>query len=234
MKPLYSPIGLIAGAALVIIVGDTLFYRAKRPAGAARPAEPVTTKVEPAERMHIRGPVDAPVTVEEFADFECGPCGRLAGIIKQVQADAGTTLRVIFRHYPLSIHSNSQLAALAAEAAGMQGRFWEMHDLLFSEQSTWSGATEVQTIFQGYAQRLELDMNRFIQDSAGADAAARIAADRERATRRGVSQTPTVFINDWVVPRYSYSGEGLRSRIDMMEATVTVKPTGSPSATTTQ
>jgi predicted DsbA family dithiol-disulfide isomerase len=112
-------------------------------------------------------------------------------------------------------------AAYAAEAAGLQGRFWEMHDLLYQEQRTWHYATKVEPLFTGYAQRLGLDVERFQRDSVSEEAKARVAADRERAAALRVTETPTLFINERALPSTHLQPDRLRGAI---EATLNGKP----------
>ena len=172
----------------------------------------------PAIGPHVRGSAGAPVTLEEFGDFECPPCGALFLVLQQVEADSGPNLRVVFHHKPLAMHPHARAAAAAAEAAGLQGQFWEMHDLLYADQAAWVGAPDTQGAFNGYATRLGLDVGRFERDCQSSEVKAMIAADEKRAAELGVKATPTVFINGWVVPRDSYSVGGLRSRVNMMLA----------------
>jgi len=152
--------------------------------------------------------------IEEFADLQCPPCGELATILHRLEQDYRGKLAVTFRHYPLQTHQHARRAALAAEAAGLQGKFWEMHDLLYKNQSAWSNATEVQPLLAGYAGSLGLDQTKFASDLEKPESRARIAADQERAASLGVKQTPTLFINSELVPVSSFTMEGLRARID--------------------
>lgn len=166
---------------------------------------------------HVRGSNDAPVTLEEFGDFECSPCGALSNIITELEKDCGATLRVVFRHYPLETHPHAMEAAIAAEAAGVQGRFWEMHDLLYAEQADWSKAANVQGVFVGYATRLQLDVEKFKKDAQSPEAKARVASDQARAALLNIKSTPTLFINNSPVPRPFYSLERLRVAIDIVK-----------------
>ena len=142
------------------------------------------------ERDHIRGPADAPVTVVEYGDFECPYCGQAEAVMRDLLAGHGD-VRYVWRHLPLNdVHPNAQLAAEAAEAAAEQGSFWDMHDLLLSHQSDLRPRDLV-----GYAERLDLDVDRFrdhMRRSAGAE---RIDQDVDSADLSGVSGTPTFFIN---------------------------------------
>jgi Na+/H+ antiporter NhaA len=142
------------------------------------------------ERDHIRGPVAAPVTVIEYADFECPYCGQAEPEVRELLREYGD-VRYVFRHYPLyDIHPHAELAAEAAEAADEQGAFWPMHDLLYHHQAALTFDDLI-----AYAEKLELDVDRFaerLRDRAGA---VRVAEDIEGADLSGVSGTPTFFIN---------------------------------------
>jgi Na+/H+ antiporter NhaA len=142
------------------------------------------------ERDHVRGPLDAPVTLVEYGDFECPYCGQAEPVVRELLRDFGD-VSYVWRHLPLSdVHARAQLAAEAAEAAAEQGAFWEMHDLLLDHQDRLGPGDLVR-----YAEQLGLNVERFashLQDHAGA---ARIAEDVDSADLSGVSGTPTFFIN---------------------------------------
>ncbi len=142
------------------------------------------------ERDHIRGPEQSPVTLVEYGDLECPYCGRAEPVIRELLSDFGE-LRYVWRHLPLSdVHPHAQLAAEAAEAAGAQGQFWEMHDMLLAHQSE----LEVKDLLR-HAKELGLDLERFREDLRRRKGSSRIAEDVETADRSGVSGTPTFFIN---------------------------------------
>jgi Na+/H+ antiporter NhaA/protein-disulfide isomerase len=143
-----------------------------------------------ADHDHIRGPIDAPVTVVEYGDFECPYCGQAEPIVRELLRDF-VDVRYVWRHLPLTdVHPHAQLAAEAAEAAAEQGAFWEMHDLLLDRQD----ALELDDLV-GYAAELGLDVERFRGDLESHAGASRIAADVDSADLSGVSGTPTFFIN---------------------------------------
>jgi protein-disulfide isomerase len=168
-----------------------------------------------AEPPHVRGPASAPVTLEEFGDFECPPCGGLYPILKTIEAEYGPRLRVIFREFPLTqLHPHALAAANAAEAAGVQGKFWEMHDLLYENQKSWDKAFDIRPIFEGLATKIGLDADRFKRDQTSEIVDTRIALDGIRAHSRGVVGTPTVFINNQEIPYAQVTAEGLRAAID--------------------
>jgi Na+/H+ antiporter NhaA len=142
------------------------------------------------ERDHIRGPMEAPVTLVEYGDLECPYCGQAESIVRELLADFGD-LRYVWRHLPLNdVHPHAQLAAEASEAAAAQGQFWEMHDLLLAHQD----ALELRDLL-GYAQTLGLDPERFKGHLKKRKGAAHIAEDVESADQSGVSGTPTFFLN---------------------------------------
>ena len=143
------------------------------------------------------------------------PCRDLYRILKKVEIDYGPQLRVVFRHFPItSLHKNALDAARATEAAGVQGRFWEMHDQLFESQQTWASMSDVRASFVEYARLLQLDTNRFQQDMSGPGANTRILADQERGKSVGVPGTPVVLINDNQVRPEEVTYEGIHAAID--------------------
>jgi protein-disulfide isomerase len=150
----------------------------------------LTVPVTP-DRDHIQGPPDAPVTLLEYGDYECPYCGAAYPIVKQVQEAMGDTLGFVFRNFPITTsHPHAQQAAEAAEAAGAQGRFWPMHDLLYENQQR----LEVPDLV-GYAGRLELDSEQVERDLAGHRYAERVHEDFMSGVRSGVNGTPTFYVD---------------------------------------
>ncbi len=192
----YAPfliVGLVAAAA---IGGGTIFYRAKL---AANPPLKISKEATDAKQTgHVLGPADAPITLEEFGDFQCPPCGKLSEPINQLQKQYN--LRIIFREFPLPMHAHAREAACAAEAAGLQGRFWQMHDLLFREQPVWSNSPDARTLFNAYAGMLQLDLDRFKRDMDSSDVIQQVETDQQRGALIGVKTTPTIFLNNQAVP----------------------------------
>lgn len=208
------PFLIVIAVGLLALGSGTLLYRARRPAVPASAGNSPTPAPDRASALHARGQTAAAVTLEEFGDFQCPPCGAVATALKQLEKDFGIQLRVIFYEFPLAMHEHAREAALAAEAAGLQNRFWEMHDLLYEEQTKWSKAPDVPVLFQGYAATLGLDVDRFIRDMESAEVKARVMADQELGKSRGVESTPTLFINNERVPVPSLNPDGLRAAID--------------------
>ena len=226
MKP-FVPIILIV-AVLLIALG-TFWYMTGAKTGSSQSATananrtvttaspettPVNSGVPGAEPPHALGPADAPATLEEFGDFECPPCGLLHPVLKTMEKEFGPRLRVIFREFPLvPTHQHALNAARAAEAAGLQGKFWEMHGLLYDNQKAWHEAFDSRPIFEGYAQKIGLDMERFRRDLASQTVEQRIFLDGKRAHSLGVKGTPTVFLNGREVPFEELPAEKLRVHI---------------------
>ena len=203
-------IGVVA--ALTITIGAIL-YRAKRVAAVTMSREQ-TVAAQATDSVHARGSADAPVTLEEFGDFQCPPCGRLAGPLHEIEKDYGARLRVIFRNFPFAIHEHAREAAYAAEAAGLQGHFWEMHDLLYREQANWSKTKDVQPLFASYAGILGLNLDRFKKDMSSEKVKEKVESDRNKGEALGVKNTPTIFINNQSVPPTSLNLIALRAAID--------------------
>ena len=163
--------------------------RARALLGTAESIVDLADPVDP-ERDHVRGPSEAPITLVEYADFECPYCGQAEPIVRELLADFGD-VRYVWRHLPLrDVHPNAQFAAEAAEAAERQGAFWAMHDLLLDHQGALLTADLV-----GYAERLGLDVARFTRDLRCHVGADRVAQDVDSADLSGVSGTPTFFLN---------------------------------------
>ena len=143
------------------------------------------------DRDHVKGPPDAAVTLVEYGDFECPHCRHVKPIVRELKARFGDRMRYVYRHFPItSQHPNAQLAAEAAEAAGAQGKFWEMHDLLFEHQ----GEISEQQLY-GYAAELDLDQERFAGELASNVYAKRVREDFLGGVRSGANGTPTFYLN---------------------------------------
>jgi protein-disulfide isomerase len=143
------------------------------------------------ETDHVLGPADAPVTLVEYGDFQCPHCRAAHFYLKNVLATMGDDLRFVFRHMPLTqVHPMAQPAAEAAEAAGAQGKFWPMHDLIYENQDLLSPA-----LLTRLGQRLGLDMQRFIDDVASHRFLPKVKEDFMSAVRSGAAGTPSFFIN---------------------------------------
>jgi protein-disulfide isomerase len=147
-------------------------------------------KVPVAPSGHILGNIDAPVVMVEYGDFECPHCGRAHQIVPRVQRHFKDRLAFVYRHFPLTnVHPHAELAAEAAEAAGAQGKFWEMHDWLFENQEDLSAQSIVAA-----AAELELDTDRFVAGLENHAYLEKVRSDFMGGVRSGVNGTPTFFI----------------------------------------
>ncbi len=210
---------LIIGCVFVLAVGvGWLRYLSKSSASVRTVSTSVaaaTSSSKPgATPPHTGGREDAPVTLEEFGDYQCPPCARMAPIIKQMEKIYGDRLRFVFRQFPLAAHPRAADAARAAEAAGLQNHFWEMHDLLYDNQWIWSRVPDARIFFAERAESLGLDVERFKHDMDGDPVKNRLNADRDRATSLGSDRTPVVFVNMRRVTESSLNETGLRAAID--------------------
>jgi protein-disulfide isomerase len=162
-------------------------------------------------------PANAVVTIEEFGDYQCPPCGLLHPTLKKMKQELGPNLNFVFRNLPLStLHKNALAAAQAAEAARVQDRFWEMHDLLYENQDLWKEDINPRGIFLKFASDLGLDTNRFAQDMDGKQVLLRIQADQQAAAELGIIGTPTIIIEGRQLRPEVTNPEGIRKGIELM------------------
>jgi protein-disulfide isomerase len=142
-------------------------------------------------RDHIQGPADAPVTLVEYGDYQCPYCGAAYPIVKELQDRMGERLRFVFRNFPITTsHPHAEQAAEAAEAAAAQGRFWEMHDLLYENQRRLDDQS-----LHAYAEQLGLDVDLFDKELAEHVHASRVREDFMSGVRSGVNGTPSFYVN---------------------------------------
>ncbi len=143
----------------------------------------------------VRGNASSKVVLVEYSDFQCPACGVYYPVLKQVHQEFGSEIAFVYRHFPLSQHANAKPAAKAAEAAGAQGKFWEMHDMIFEHQKDWPEESNGEEIFLSYAQTLGLDMEKFKRDRDSEETADKIDGDYEGGISSGVNSTPTFYLN---------------------------------------
>lgn len=179
---------------LLVVVGFTGFLWLS---GGKNAAESDATSGNAAPATHITGKQDAAVKLVEYSDFQCPACGAYYPVVEQIVEKYKDRISFEYRHYPLTtIHRNAFAAARASEAAGKQGKFWEMYRLLFANQSTWSESDNSQTTFEGYAKQLNLDMGRYKTDFASSDTNGAINASIREFNKRGLPKsTPTFLLN---------------------------------------
>jgi protein-disulfide isomerase len=200
------PVALIGIVLLVALGGGWWYYnktKTPEPSPNKTPAptqdwNAIFAKARPgASPAWSKGSPTAAVTVEEFADFQCPTCGYMHPKVQEMRAAFGDRVRIVFRQFPLTqAHPHAYDAACAAEAAGAQGKFWEMQNLLFSNQQTWSNSSNPRQIFTDYAKSLSLDVNRFTDDMLSLAVKNRVDADMNRGKDVNVGSTPSFYINN--------------------------------------
>jgi protein-disulfide isomerase len=146
-------------------------------------------------KLHVRGPRNAPLTLEIYGDFQCPACGTASRVVDELQKEYQGKMRVIFHEYPLEMHRHAKEAAMAAEAAGLQGKFWEMHDALYQYQDVWSKISDVSFFFESYARMIGLDLEQFNEDRKSMKVEDMVIEDGTDGMARGVQNTPTLFLN---------------------------------------
>jgi protein-disulfide isomerase len=236
------PLVIIVLVLVGVVVGAWYLYNSSKSTGtttanrnsnaaanAARsPQIPANAPVG-AQPPQMLGSPTATVTLEEFADFQCGSCAHANPVLKQVQSQYGSRIKFIFRHFPLTMHDKAYDAAVAAEAAGMQGKFWDMQNLLFTNQSAWVSNPNYRQMFSEYAGRLGLDVAKFQSDAAGIQAKSRVDRDLERGRALNVSSTPTLYINGKSVPFQEMNASSLKQLVDA-EFQASAPPVQGPAA----
>jgi protein-disulfide isomerase len=199
------PLLLIALALIVLVGGAIIVSRSGQTATPATPFPARTisapTGVTP-EGYADKGGLDAPITVIEYGDVQCPSCGAFATLqeatIDQQYVETGK-VRFIYHDFPLPQHSNAVSAAAAARAAGEQGKFWQMHDLLFARQRAWSTSTNIKPLLSSYAEAIGLDRAAFDRALASDKFVATLAAARQQSEQRGIQATPTFEVNGSLV-----------------------------------
>lgn len=205
----FLPFAIIAAVLLVALVAGVLFYQSKTTTQTA-----VTPLPTPGGGLPPREKTPGIITLEEFGDYQCPPCGHLFPILKTIKEEYGDRIKFTFHHFPLiQIHPHALAAAQAAVAAGFQGRFWEMHNLIYQNQAAWSSAADVKPYFIDYARQAGVDVNKFLNDIVSTRTTAVISADVQSGQARGVNSTPTVFIDGREIPYKDLTLDNLRHEI---------------------
>lgn len=188
MDKKYTILSIVAG--LVILVGIGSLVKT-----ALEPVVPIED--------HTKGADNALVTIVEYSDFQCGACRNQYPLLKRAAEDYKDEVKVVYKHFPLSGHHNAKAAAYAAEAAGMQGKFWEMHDKIFDEQALWSrlSTRQAKKSFVGYAGELGLDVDKFEDDMDSKSVKKKVNDDLLAGKELNVNSTPSIFINDQYLPQ---------------------------------
>ncbi len=215
------PFLIIALVLLVAAAGTALLLKSNQRVDSSRAAD-----VESSDTAKKKVAADTVVTLEEFGDYQCPPCGQLHPTLKKLKQEYGANLNLIFRNLPLTkIHQNALAAAQAAEAARSQNRFWEMHDLLYENQSLWKDDVNPRSIFIQFAKDLGLNTWQFTRDMDGEQIQMRIEADADAAAKQGIDGTPTILINGRQLRAEMTTPDGVRKGIEVM---LSAKPSDAP------
>lgn len=206
---------ILIAIAIVVVIGGVLLAIYANP----QPKEPGTAVDAQSlvrDTSHMTGKTDAKVTIVEFGDFQCPACGAAHPVVKQV-IDAykdNPQVNFVFRNFPLdSIHPNAHISAEAAEAAGAQGKYWEMHNMLYEQQANWSTNPSPLEVFAGYAQTIGINVDQFKQAVSQRMFADIINTDYSDGEKIGVNSTPTFFING-IKEERTPSLEEFKTKID--------------------
>jgi len=212
----FLPFALILIVLAAAVASAYFFLRSRTHSNNGNNATPdPATQVQGADPPHVRGNPNAPVTLEEFGDFQCPSCGSYYPELKKIETEYGDRLKVIFRELPLvPMHEHALLAAQAAEAAGLQGKFWEMHDKLYENQANWVSTKDMVPVFVDYAKQIGCNPDQFMKDLNGERTATRIFQDGKRAHAFGLKGTPSFFVNGREAKDDQWKPEGLRQMIN--------------------
>ena len=192
-KRILTWLGFIVIIALIIV--GLVAANKKHPATTSEVAIPLPTPVTAAD--WTRGNPNAPVTIVEYGDFQCPACQAYYPVVEQVFDASSSTVKMIFREFPLPQHAEAIPSAKAAEAAGDQGKFWDMFALLYQNGTDWENLSDATSIFDGYAQKLGLNMTQFAVDMNSTTTAQKITDSVTVGTAAGIDATPTFFINGY-------------------------------------
>jgi len=178
---------VIVAVSFIVLLGGALVYSAVK-GGATDEAITLADKV--------KGNPDATVVLAEYSDFQCPACASFTPILKEIVDTYGDQVRFEYHHFPLiSIHPSAELAARVSEAAGAQGKFWEMHDLLFERQTSWSQNINPKNLFTSYAEELGLDIDKFNRDLNSKTVREAVQNDMREGRTLLINATPTFYLN---------------------------------------
>jgi protein-disulfide isomerase len=210
---------ILTWAGFVVIIGLIIWgmiaaaNKAEREKVGMAPVDAVTTN------DWLKGNASSTVALIEYSDFQCPACASYFPIVEKVLADYSSKIVFASRHFPLTQHLNAIPAAKASEAAGAQGKFWEMHDQLFIKQADWSETKDAKVIFTGYAEKLGLDMEKFAKDYDSKETADKIQLSLKSGLKAGVDSTPTFYLNGKKIQPKNY--DEFKKLIDEASATTT-------------
>jgi protein-disulfide isomerase len=186
----------VIGIFIIIIAAFGVMWLASRPSASSLPGnDGEVTDFEITDIDHVKGAIDAKVTIVEWSDFQCPACKVYYPVLNTLIKDFPEDVRVVYRHFPLQqIHANANYSSFVTEAASLQGKFWEMHNLLFENQDEWANTRDT-AYFEKYAEMLGLDMDKFRTDVGSDVVKNRVLDNYKQALKLGLNSTPTLFVN---------------------------------------
>ncbi len=189
---------IIIWVSVILVVGITIFAIwnvATSPTGIpAQNTQGLLTE-QITDTDWTKGAKNPKITLVEYSDFQCPACGAYYPTIEKVFEEYKDRLSFTYRHFPLPQHKNALFASYASEAAGNQGKFWEMHNIIFEHQSDWSEETSAEKIFEGYAKDIGLDISLFKTDTKSVVTKNNVSHDKETGLSAGVNSTPSFYLN---------------------------------------
>ncbi len=201
----------VVGVLVVALIGGGLLLRSHRDEAVTEEGEELSEATEQEDPA-----VDVVVTLEEFADYQSAACAEFDPTLKKLKQEYGTNLNLVFRNLPLPGNKNALPAAQAAEAARMQSRFWEMHDLLFNKQEEWKDLEDPRPVFTEFAKNIGLDMARYQRDFDSEPVRLRLEADKDAALALGIQEVPAIAIEGRPLKTEATTEDGLRQGIEVM------------------
>lgn len=208
----YLPFVIIAAVLAFAVGAGAFMFRSAQPKPTPTP-EPtpfVSKTVSPGLQTSKNE-----VVIEEFGDYQCPPCGALHPEMKKLKGEYGSKIKFIFYHFPLTrIHQHAAITAFAAAAAGQQGKFWEMHNLLYESQEVWRETDNIGPILLNFARQLGLNLEQFERDINDTKVKATVLADVQRGEAMGVTGTPTLFLDGQLMEGDKLETKNLRKEID--------------------
>ncbi len=219
-------IGIGVLTVIIVVAGAMLLGKQKPPE--AQNTDKIDEALLLKDPKNGIGDPNAPVQIVEFGDYQCPACEAAYPIMKDLVSKNQNKVYFVFRNFPLSVHPNSQITSKAAEAAALQGKFWEMHDILYEKQKEWATSQNPKDLIDGYAKSIGLDIDKFNGDLD--KVTGQVNSDYDLGNKYGVNSTPTFFINGIKYPGVQQEGQ-LQQLIDQLSQDKTGSPqSASPSA----
>ncbi len=195
---------IFSWGAFILIIGLITWGMIAASNKAKRESSGIVSVDQVSESDWVKGATSTKITLIEYSDFQCPACGAYFPLVEKVFNEYSSKIQFVYRHFPLTQHANAIPAAKASEAAGIQGKFWEMNAMLFTTQADWENSTSSKTIFTDYAQKIGLDLEKFDTDYESATTSERIEASLKSGLKAGVNSTPSFFLNGKKVSPQTY------------------------------